>query len=147
VVQERVLSKTRSEKLKVFVIWLPMVEGDSRDAAAEAIKLLGDVRVSHFWDSRKEMARAFGKVIGQPNGKQPRLAWDFYAVFGPSAKWKDDVPEPADWMHQLDGLDANRRLDGDKLRESILQILNAPVHKCHEPCCVTVEGVRSGKRC
>ena len=122
-VHEKVLRTVRSERLKVFVVWLPMVEGDSRDMALEAKKLIGDRRASHFWDSRKEMAAAFGTVIGQPEGKPGHLAWDFYAVFDASARWKDPAPTPVDWMHQLHGVDPSRQLDADRLRESVLKLL------------------------
>jgi hypothetical protein len=125
VVQEKVLSKVKNNRLKVFVIWLPMVGGDSREAALHARGLIGDRRASHFWDPRREMATAFGKLIGQSEGRRPRLAWDFYVVFDTSVKWKAAVPVPVDWMHQLDGVDPRRRLDGDKLRASVLNVLKA----------------------
>ena len=121
--QEKILGKIKSERLRVFVVWLPMVEGDSRDIALTAMKSISDQRVTHFWDSRKEMGFAFGNVIGPPEGKRARLAWDFYAAFDASAKWKDPVPTPADWMHQLDGVDPSRQLDADQLRESVLKLL------------------------
>jgi hypothetical protein len=124
-VQQEVLSKVKSKRLKVFVVWLPMLEGDSRGVALKATGLIDDGRASHFWDSRGEMATVFGKLIGQREGMRARLAWDFYAVFDGSTKWNNSVPVPADWMHQLPGVDPNRRLDGHKLRDSVLKVLRA----------------------
>jgi hypothetical protein len=128
VVQKEVLSKVRSDRLKVFVIWLPMVEGDSRDVAVEAAGLISDPRASHFWDPRREMAAALGKAVGPRDAKEPRPVWDFYAVFGPSANWNRSIPIPDDWMHQLDGFDPKRRLDGEKLRESVTNRVRAISH-------------------
>jgi hypothetical protein len=135
VVQEKVLDKIDSDKLQVFVIWLPMVEGDSRTIALKSTKLISDKRARHFWDPDKKAALAFAqmlqssfpKAIELPKGEYP--AWDVYLVYDVSTKWKDAVPVPSDWMHQLGGVDPARRLDGDKLRGSVLKLLKAKAVK------------------
>jgi len=131
VVQEKVLDKIDSDKLQVFVIWLPMVEGDSRTIARKSTKLIRDKRARHFWDPDRKAALAFAqmlqaafpKAIELPKGEYP--AWDVYLVYDVSTRWKDAVPVPSDWMHQLGGVDPTRRLDGDKLRKSVLKLLKA----------------------
>jgi len=125
VVQEKVLSKIDSEKLTVFVVWLPFVDGDSREKATEAMKVLSDKRATHFWDSRSEIGKAFAEHIKLPKGQRAAVAWDYYALFAAGVKWKDSPPAPSEWMHQLAGIVPERELDGDKLREAVEKLLKA----------------------
>ncbi|MCI0639884.1 MAG: hypothetical protein L0Y72_08010 [Gemmataceae bacterium] len=123
VVQEQVLSKVDSEKLSAFVVWLPFVDGDSREKAAEAMKVLTDKRATHFWDARSEIGKAFAEHIKAPKGQKLLVAWDYYALFEAGAKWKDSPPAPVEWMHQLEGIEPGRLLDGDKLRQAVEKLL------------------------
>jgi hypothetical protein len=125
VVQEKVLSKIDSAKLTVFVVWLPCVDGDSREKAAEAMKVLTDKRAKHFWDSRSEIGKAFAEHIKLPKGERLSVAWDYYALFEAGVKWKDSPPAPTEWMHQLEGIEPERRLDGEKLRKAVEKVLKA----------------------
>jgi hypothetical protein len=125
VVQEKVLGKIDSEKLAVFVVWLPFVDGDSREKAAESMKVLADKRAKHFWDSRSEVGKAFAEHIKLPKGAKVAVAWDYYALFEAGAKWKDSPPAPTEWMHQLVGIAPERQLDGDKLREAVENLLKS----------------------
>ena len=130
-VQEKVLDKIDSDELQVFVVWLPMVEGDCRTIALKSTKRISDKRARHFWDPDKRAAlgfaamlqSAFPKAIELPKGEY--AAWDVYLVYDVRTKWKDVVPVPSDWMHQLGGVDPTRLLDGDKLRESVLKSLKS----------------------
>jgi hypothetical protein len=124
-VQEKVLEKINSEKLTVFVVWLPFVDGDSREMAAKEQKVLTDKRAKHFWDSRSEIGKAFAEHIKLPKGEKLSVAWDYYALFEGGAKWKDAPPAPAEWMHQLAGIVPERQLDGDKLREAVEKLLKS----------------------
>jgi hypothetical protein len=125
VVQEKVLKKIDSEKLTVFVVWLPFVDGDSREKAAQAMKVLTDKRAQHFWDSRSEIGKAFAEHIKLPKGEKLSVAWDYYALFEGGAKWKDVPPAPAEWMHQLTDIVPERQLDGDSFREAVEKLLNS----------------------
>ena len=127
-VQEKVLDRIDGDKLQVFVVWLPMVEGDSRTIAAKSMKLISDRRAHHFWDADKKAAlacaemlqSAFPKAIELPKGKY--AAWDVYLVYEIGTRWNGAVPVPSDWMHQLPNVDRTRLLDGDKLRESVRKL-------------------------
>jgi hypothetical protein len=125
VAQSDVLEKVPSDRLAVFVVWLPMLPGDSREAATRAKALVGDKRARHFWDPDRKASRAFGQTLFPEAGKTSkqskvnRPAWDVYMVFGPTATWKDAAPTPAFWMHQLGGLDRKLWLDGGRLRGAV----------------------------
>ena len=118
-VQEKVLAKINDKKLKVYVVWAPVLRSDNRKKAVGAMKLLSDKRTVHFWDPKKKLGLRYGKIVELP--KNRKLAWDIYFAFDGKSRWKRDPPKPNDWMHQL-GRD-KRRLDGDKLRDSIRKLL------------------------
>ncbi len=55
-------------------------------------------------------------------------AWDFWMVYGPDAKWSDELPEPTWWEHQLDRLRRSypdRRLDPDRLVAKMSEVGNS----------------------
>jgi hypothetical protein len=118
-VQKGILEKIQSDKLRVLVVWTPVLPWDNRDKALAAMKLIPDERAAHFWDQAHRLGKEYGKVLKLPNGS--RFAWDVYLVFDAPAPWKETPPAPIDWMHQL-GQDS-RRLDIDKLRQKIGRLL------------------------
>lgn len=120
-VQQAILEKLPSEKLKVYAVWTPVLKEDDRQAAVQATALLPDERVVHLWDADKSLGHIFGKVVTLPRDRT--LAWDVYFAFARGAKWGHQPPQPAEWMHQL-GID-ERLFDGDKLRASVEKLLRA----------------------
>lgn len=119
--QEKVLAKLDSDKLRVFVVWMSVVEGDGLDAAVESSKKLPDPRVSFFWAPTKDVGVAFAKVLQLPKGFS--YAWDVYLAYAAGIEWKDEPPAPTLWMHQLSALRDRTRLDGDKLREALAKLI------------------------
>jgi hypothetical protein len=121
VVQQEILEAVTDERLKVYVVWTPVLREDDRQAAVKAIGEVSDERASHFWDADKSLGFALGKTVTLPRERE--LAWDVYFVFNAQAEWGDTPPKPTDWMHQL-GTD-ERKLDGEKLRASIEKLLQS----------------------
>ncbi|MBI5838414.1 MAG: hypothetical protein HZB25_14350 [Candidatus Eisenbacteria bacterium] len=67
-----------------------------RDIRSASGRLL-DPRVTHYWDSRRAMAKAFRRTL-----KLDQDAWDVYLIYGPRARWTDPDPPPPDyWMQML----------------------------------------------
>ena len=118
-VQKAILDGLKDEKIKVYVVWTPVLWEDDRRAAVEAIGHVSDERAVHFWDADKSLAFSLEKIVTLPRGRP--LAWDVYFVFDPQATWGDGPPKPATWMHQL-GTD-ERKLDGDRLRIAVEELL------------------------
>ena len=118
-VQKEILEAVNHEKLKVYVVWTPVLKEDDRQAAVKAIAQISDERASHFWDADKSLGLSLGNVVTLPRDRN--LAWDVYFAFDETATWGDMPPKPASWMHQL-GMDA-RTLDGDSLRMSVERLL------------------------
>jgi copper chaperone len=111
VIQTKVLDKVKSPDVRAYAVWVPILDSDAETTVGKATTRLPDARVSRYWDAQSELVKSYARVLGL--GERP--AWDVYMLYGPEVEWKADPPTPDAWMHQLRGLDANRRLDGDKL--------------------------------
>ena len=105
----------KSQKLRAYVVWVPILEGDGAEAARLEASLYPDRRISHFWDDGARLATELGARLGL-SGK----AWDVYLVFEKRAKWSS---APGFWMHQLDGVKAAPWLDPVKLRGRVEDLL------------------------
>ncbi len=120
-VADKVLSKLESKDLAVYVVWTPVLGNDDLESAKSAVEAIEDSRATHYWDGDGALGHLFAKAVELPNGRS--FAWDIYFAFRPDAVWKDTVPSPSDWMHQL--ARDERQLDGNKLRESVKALLPA----------------------
>ena len=121
-VQQKVLAKLKSEKMQVFVVWLPRYQGDDRNKAVLAANIVSDPRATHYWDGKGALGVRFGKTLDLPDNRN--FAWDVYLAFDHTTQWKESLPQPAYWMHQL-GPDTTekRRLDGNQFRRAIRQLI------------------------
>jgi len=86
--QRYVLEAIADPRLRVYVVWLPMSDEDTRQTALRAAGDLPDPRVRHFWVGDMEVARAFATTLGLQ--KEP--AWDVFLVYSPGAVWSAGVP-------------------------------------------------------
>lgn len=118
-VQQQILAAIDDERLRVYVVWTPVLKEDNRQAAVKAKANVTDPRAVHFWDADKSLGTALGEIVTLPRGRT--LAWDVYFVFDRDVQWHDEPPQPAAWMHQL-GVD-ERTLDGDRLARSIATLM------------------------
>lgn len=105
--------------MRVYVVWVPMLEMDEAAAVSEAVKYLPDQRATHYWDGKGVLKDAYSKVlqIGQP-------AWDVYLAYGKEAEWQATPPAPSYWMHQLSLLGQESRLDGDTFAAEVNKLLS-----------------------
>jgi hypothetical protein len=128
-----VLEKVGDPQLRVYVVWLPIQPqakmGLGGSAAQRESTRVADPRAAHFYDSDAWLGRVFRETIGLPEGSP---AWDVFFVFDRDARWGEQPPEPAFWMHQLSARwwgdreteeIRQRRLDGDELRRKVEEIL------------------------
>jgi len=98
-------------KLRAYIVWVPMIDGDSVEAARLEASLYRDKRISHYWDQEGTLATEVGERLGLK-----KKAWDVYLVYDRKARW--DAP-PAAWMHQLNGVELAPFLDSVKLRAKV----------------------------
>ena len=117
------LEKINSDQLKIFVVWTPAFPGDSRDKAEKAVSTVGDERATHFWDGTRKLGDRYKEVLNLP--EHVHTAWDVYFAFDRSVEWTEVPPKPDVWMHQLGGVDGEKRLNGDELRLRVQELLSA----------------------
>jgi len=86
-VHSEILEKNRSARLKVFVVWLPMLPGDSRQMIDQ--RVLADPRVTYYWDPKARMGEWFSSHVTH----QPGTTWDAFFMYGQQARW-NSVPGP-----------------------------------------------------
>ena len=82
--QNNILSKMTDPALRVFVIWVPFLNG-TRGAINPAI--IPDSRVTSFWDGRAMSSQWFSRVT------HFAPTWDYYMLFPARARWRS-VPGP-----------------------------------------------------
>lgn len=95
--QKVVLDAHPDVDIRVSIVWIPMVEGDSLEAARAMARRIVDSRVRHFFDAEKRA----GKVIAASLGGAGKIAWDIYLLFPRGSRWESRPPAPQFWMHQL----------------------------------------------
>ena len=78
--QSNILSKNQDPRLRVFVIWVPFLNG-SRGAINPSV--FPDGRVTYLWDQDAMSSRWFSRHLTH----QPGPTWDYYMLFGPRARW------------------------------------------------------------
>ena len=108
-------------KLRIHVIWGPMLGGETEADAREATALMPDPRVTHYWTGAHTLAEA----LRAPSGLKDELAWDTFLVFAPGARWGDAPPAPACVMHVGKRLPAEQRLNGEKLAAEVNRLRKA----------------------
>jgi len=97
----RILKKFPTPRLRALLVWEPMRETDSPDAAAEQANTVRDKRISQGWDGSLDIGKLFGATLDLH-----QIAWDVYLIYKPGVTWQGQQPPPPTfWMHQLDGVD------------------------------------------
>lgn len=84
--QENILEEYPETELAVYVVWEPML-GARRNHAVDAIELIPNSRVHHYWND-EFIAGEFFK-----DHSFGRTAWDIFFLYGPGAGWQE-MPEP-----------------------------------------------------
>lgn len=115
---QKVLDNVKSEEVRVYSAWVPMLASDTQVAVDRAAENLPDRRVTHYWDRNAELVTNFVPVLGLGN----RPAWDVYMCYDRDAEWKDLPPKPNFWQEQL-GLSDDTRLDAAQLTAEINKLV------------------------
>jgi len=107
VVHRHVLDAISDDRLRLYVVWLPLHDSDLRIRAQEATILFNDPRVHQFWSPTLALPEAYKTQLKL----QKSVAWDVFLAFPLGATWTEPVPVPTFLMHNLDELPAEQRLD------------------------------------
>ena len=116
------MSRVDDERVAVYVVWGPMLGGETRDDTAAATAFLDDPRALHFWTDGHEVAALFHAGTGLPAEER---AWDTFHLYPPGVRW-DEAPPAADTVwHVNKPLPVERYLNGVELRERVEALLAA----------------------
>ena len=130
--QNEVLERIGSDRLRVFAVWFGLLDSDNREAALFATTFLNDPRVVNYWMPDWSLGNLYGQVLELPATYQYKVAVDVYLLFDEQVEWLDGVPEPSMWMHQL-GIDV-RRFEGRFLRASLEGLMREMELRSAEDC-------------
>lgn len=97
-VVQSVFSKHPNDaRLRGFVVWLPMLPSDSKEAAGAQAASFVDGRLAQQWDGDRASGNLLARTLGLKGS-----AWDVYLLYAPGVKWTGEQPPvPTFWMHQL----------------------------------------------
>ena len=79
-VQNNILSRNPDPALRVFVVWVPFLQG-TRGAINASV--FPDSRVTYLWDQNAVSSQWFSQHVTGQQGP----TWDYYLLFGPRARW------------------------------------------------------------
>lgn len=114
------LEKIGDKDLRVFTVWVPILERDVEQAVPNAVKLMPDNRVSHFWDAQGELVKGFASALAF---KESQPAWDVYFVYNRDVEWKNAPPVPTFWMTKL-RVAPERKFDGEAFKREVEKAIN-----------------------
>lgn len=119
-VQRHVLDRIDDPRLRVYVVWGPMLERETEAEARGATVYLPDGRATHFWTPLQTLAEMLTPAAGLPPGER---AWDTFQLFAPGVTWEETPPVPSYLMHVGKPLPAALRLNGEELRRQTERLL------------------------
>ena len=85
---EKILDSQPNPKIRVFVIWEPVLLTDLAAPSTATLRRIRDHRASQYWDK--------GHLISHLLGERDRrsVVWDYVAVYQPGTLWDKAPPEP-----------------------------------------------------
>jgi len=103
---EQILDESTGRRLRVLVVWMPVLLTDLGPPRSSTMALVGDARVRQFWDPKRLVsARFLDAARAHPDWMSERdryalsrdkgVVWDFVALFPSGATWKAEPPRPA----------------------------------------------------
>lgn len=93
---QQVLKAIADDRLAAYIVWMPLLGVDNREAAETRTGEFTDKRLSYFWDGDKLTGRLWQQTLGLKD-----VAWDVYFLYGADARWEEAPSLPDFWMHQL----------------------------------------------
>jgi hypothetical protein len=98
---EQILEHTADPKLRVLVVWEPILPTDWRAPSWSTLRRIPDTRAKQFWDPYQVVAKELDRMANEKPGewqasccRHKGLFWDEAIVYEPPAKWKEE-PKPA----------------------------------------------------
>jgi hypothetical protein len=112
------LKNVPDDRVRAYIVWLPIFGGDFKGASQELSKSFPDKRLSYFLDPDSLTGELWKPVL-----KLDDIAWDVYLLYGPDAQWGKEPPAPDYWMHQLGGITIAPRLNQGMFETKLKEML------------------------
>jgi hypothetical protein len=107
---QKLLEEQREGKIRVFVIWEPVLPTDLAAPSTMTLKRIADARASQYWDNEHLVSKSIGEKDG--------VIWDYVAVYEQAKLWDKAPPEPTysnePVIHVLDELRSCYQRTGSK---------------------------------
>jgi hypothetical protein len=95
---QEILDQQREGKIRVFVIWEPVLPTDLGAPSTMTLKRIADTRASQYWDKEHLVSKSIGETDG--------VVWDYVAVYPQGKLWDKGPPDPisskAPVIHAID---------------------------------------------
>ena len=100
---ESLLETQTDPRLRVYVIWEPVLATDLSAPSTIALRRIHDPRVKQYWDKDRVLSHAMGEH------DRPSVVWDYIAVYRPEQIWTEAPPQP-----QFNGRPVVRFIEGTR---------------------------------
>jgi len=115
---QKVLKNISDDRLRAYIIWLPILESDDRTAAEKRSGEFADKRLTYFWDDDRLTGKVWQRVLDIGG-----IAWDVYFLYGADAQWEKEPTVPDFWMHQLGSVRNAPRLNASEFELKVKELL------------------------
>ena len=121
---DELLAEFPDAKLRVQVVWEPVLKTDIGAPVSRVLGLLEDRRVTQYWDPGRVISTDLIRSVNEnpkKYGLEEQLppdfiAWDVVAVFANSAHWERDLPTPAHYDGPVvQAIESTRKAIADEL--------------------------------
>ena len=110
---EKLLDEQHDSRIRVFVIWEPVLATDLGAPSTATLRRASDLRVSQYWDKEHIVSRLLGER------DRASVVWDHVAVYQPGKLWDQAPPDPV-----YSRVPVIRGIDGAK--DAVRQLLRGP---------------------
>ena len=101
----QLLAEFPDARIKIDVVWEPVLRSDVAAPLNGVLALLDDRRVTQYWDPDRVISSDLVRSVNEAPNTYGRdepfppgfVAWDFVAVFATSARWERDLPPPVQY--------------------------------------------------
>jgi len=111
---EKLLDGQRDSRIRVFVVWEPVLPTDLAAPSTATLRRASDTRVSQYWDKEHLVSHLMGER------DHSSVVWDYVAVFQQGELWDQAPPQPIFAKKPV-----IRGIDG--ARDALRQLLEANV--------------------
>ena len=116
---QKLLKNVSDDRLRAYIVWLPMFPGDSEDWAKTRSAEFSDPRLAYYWDGGRLSGQQWQKVLGIS-----QTAWDVYLLYSADSPWSEEPGVPSFWMQQLSGVTNAPRLNEAVFEAKVKELLD-----------------------